>query len=415
MADLRTTLGNAIRTGACTLLDIPDAIDRLVDFPPSGTGILGQLDDFTDGVRDGYRDLICPAPDDNPYAPGLPNPTIPPIPGGQCPVEYDLSFTLSGTRVGTGVPVGPDNRTVRIIGPFEGFVPGNPNLGDFAGGFIWGAAVQAAAIVTFGPTTWQSGAAVLGLPNPTRGGQTTPPGGTQSAFINGNGGGGGFTVENIQVTNVVFTRVDGQPDNCPEQGPPPPPFIDDPIEYDPPTGAPITIAPVIIFNPINIDINNNVRIPVNITYNDVDIQANLNLNIGSIEFNFGNGDGDGGDCCPPPQVPELPPADPEPEPPPATEERIAGVIVTVTQVSDDANFTEVFVPNGPSLFFPDLGLVIFRVRTENVLSWLAPVRIQNRRQFIPVNWREGAVDVVAQAREGANLTLTVVYDDYNQV
>lgn len=371
MASLRDTLENAIRTGACTLLDIPDAVDRLVDFGPNGTGILGQLDDFTDGVRNGYRDAICPSPSDNPYSPNLPTPVLPGATEGNCPVTYIGRITYNSDRfgnpaLGTGLINGPGARA-RVVGDTVG-QPQQLQLFNDAGNVL--------NVVNFVPAT---------------------PG------------------ELITIVSTEFVRQDGQPDNCPEAGPFPPPRIEEPITYEPPTGSPITITPIFNFNPIRVTVNNNVIIPVAVAYADVDITANLNLNIGRVEFNFGGGNGDGGDCCLPPNLPELPPADPDDPGPPSQEQRISAVIITVTSISDDTNVTQFQFPSGPSVFFPDLGLITFRVRIDDVLSWTAPIRIQYRRQLIPVPWPDGAVDVAGLNRPGVNFTITTVFDDYAQL
>lgn len=369
MADLRTTLENAARTGAATLLDIPDAIDRLVDFPDDGFGILGQLDDFTDGVRAGFRDLLTPDPDGNPYTPGLPTPNLPGPPMGNCPVTYTGTVRFNSDRFGN-----PDQRTGFVNGPGAiARVVGNTvgqnqqlQLTNDAGNII--------TLISFTPQTQG---------------------------------------ELMEIVSAEFVPRDGSPDSCPGATPPPPPFIDDPVTYDPPTGPPITITPIITFNPITVNFNNTTIIPIGIMYNDVDIKANLNLNLGGVEFNFGGGGG-GSDCCLPPQLPELPPSEPDPEPDPDNVSKISGVIVTVTSISPDANFTAFQMPQGPTIYFPDLGLISFRVRIDGVLSWTAPIRIQNRRQIIPVPWADGAVDVAGLSRPGVNFTITTVFDDFAQ-
>lgn len=415
MADLRTTLSNAARTGAATLLDIPDAIDRLVDFPDNGFGILGQLDDFTDGARAAFRDLLTPDPDGNPYGPGLPTPTIPPqqpAPPGQCPGE---AYSVSATATAVGNNGVPDDgaATVSVVGPvFAAFVGlDQPSPSSSA---------------IFGVLYIASQDVINSIQNPSNAR-------VQRLLNSGNAPDGFFEApdrrltawslgisifgpnEQITASSVNITRQDGLPDDCGVEPPPEPPFIDDPVTYDPPTGPPITISPVLTFNPIRITVNNTAIIPIGIVYNDVDITANLNLNIGSVEFNFGGGNGGGGDCCLPPQLPELPPADPDPEPDPGNESRISGVIITVTDISSDANFTAFQMPQGPTIYFPDLGLISFRVRIDGILSWTAPIRIQNRRQIIPVPWPEGAVDVAGLSRPGVNFTITVIYDDIAQL
>lgn len=365
VASYRETLEGAVRSAACRVLGVADGIDRVLDVPERPFPLLGAADDYTDGVREFYRESICPDPASDPYpAPG-PTPIFPGPEQGNCPTGYNGTVVFSSSRFGQGV-----TRTRGIPGP----------------GARWR---------VVGDTVGQN--QQLQLINDA---------GTVLPEIS-------FTPadedELIVIDSQEFARIDGLPDDCPEAAPPGPPRVEDPITYDPPTGPPVTISPVITFPPVVIDRSNNLIVPVIVAYANVRVTANLNLNVGSINFNFGRGSGGGKDCCPPPQIPGTPPTDPDGTPPPAEDVVIQGVIITVTQLNATAPATRVLNPNGPNAYFPDLGLVWFRVRVDRTLPWLPPIKIQGTFTLIRCPWPEGAVDVSAIAREGVNFTITLVY------
>ena len=366
MVGLRETLENAVRAAACSALGVADGLDRILNVPSRPFPLLGQLDDYTDAARDFYRDAVCPSPADNPYPPGGPTPIIPPNLGGQCPgvrynVSYEVDFPLGGN---------PNNT---VIGGLQNLV-----------GPITGIRVQATNNVSQ---------------------VVVEHGGTETNGI--------FeTNSSANYQNPRFTaisRTDGSPDECPENVPEPP-RVEDPIEYDPPDGgAPIQITPIITLPPVIISPTNNLIIPVGIAYANVRITAALNLNIGSVSFNFGGGSGGDKDCCLPPAPPDMPPADPDNPGPPADISVIQAVLITTTDIDQDTNVTEVFNDGGPSLFFPDIASVVFRVRAANVLPYLNPIKVQTRYALIECPYSQGAVDFSVVPRPGVTLTATPIY------
>ncbi len=137
-----------------------------------------------------------------------------PQPGGlgQCSDSYTLSVTFNGTRVSTNAFLGPFTRTTATAtGPITGIVGVNPNLGSLQGGYVWGVRFRAGNLTG---ASWPSGVYVS--PNSSLGVQlgvsATDP--YKTGFLSGNGGGGGFIVNPINITNVSYTRLNGQADNC---------------------------------------------------------------------------------------------------------------------------------------------------------------------------------------------------------
>lgn len=363
--DFRSAVGGAARTALCQLLDIPDAIDGLVDFDVPGLPALGAIDDFSDGARRGARNLLCPSPDDNPFPPGLPNPVVPPAPGGQCPgVRYDVVYEVDFPN--------PQNPVTGIIGGFQNL------LGPIEGIRVDNFGTTSQVVVT------ANGQDEFGIVETSSAANYTNP----------------------RFTSI--TRTDGSPDECPENTPPPP-FIEDPFPYDPPEGPPITITPTITFGPFNIGSNNTVIAPVTVVDTDFNLGLNININTGDITFDFGDGDPNGEKCCLPPVIEVPPPPDPEPDPEPDSDVRIVGVIVTATTVPPTSGATVVGGGTGPDKYFPDIGLVQFRVRVNGVEAWLPPIKIQNRRQLIQCPWPEGAIRVSVDPRPGVGLTGTEVF------
>lgn len=392
MVDYRSALENAIRAGACKLLSIPDAIDNLLDIPESDYNILGHLDNFTDSARGFYRKLICPSSADNPYD-GLPDPSFPPPAGGQCPgVDYIVEATakVAFYRRGVDEPEEYEAYYRSRPGPSSVVIMQGP-LGDFVKPFQ-----RTGGIRLYGPP--------LVLNDGSSSGQTGFEAIGNSVNTTNRTGGNNEIISAV-ITSV--TRIDGQPDVCEEQITPPP-FINDPISYEGPEGDNVVVSPKISFNPVVISPSGKLTIPVNILLNNNNLDANFNLNTGDISFELGGGDSDKSDCCLPPQLPEEPPMEDDDPPPPEEETIIQGVVV-VCSLNSDLRATEVAQENIPDLYFPDLGSVVFRVKLGNSFFWLAPQKINLRRQFVICPWERGAVSVRVSQRSGVNISHKPVY------
>ena len=371
MSDFRTSLVNAARQAAANTLGIADGLDELLDVPNDRFPFLGALDDWTDRARAGIRDLLEPDPGNAAYPPGGGQPTFPGPAPGQCPVNYTATYSWIDPIFGSGVQTFTQN----ILGPNVRMDLGGTELGQIA-------LIRVVSDVAQGQV--QRSYQIT---------EERPP---------------------IQLVSFSAVRADGQPDVCPEQGPPLPPFVDDPITYDPPSGPPITITPRFEFFPIDLDINGNLSLPISVTTVDADFNMSVNLNTGDTSFNFGFGSGGGSACCPPPATQTDPPESLEPEPEPEEELIITGVIATITQIPDNAVPTRVPTQGGYELLFPDAGLAIFRLKIDDSLSWSSPIRIQRKSQFIPAPEGATAIDCDLVARPGIDITLTKVYATITQ-
>ena len=360
MVGLRETLVRSARASACAVMRISDGLDNLLDVPNRPFPLAGQLDDYTDAARGLYRDLICPEPSENPYGAGGPPATIPAQEPGLCPVGYEWFFTFGNTSGIGGPPPGTPQGPFGNLGPLGDFFDSNGTIRMFVEGG------QSSVLIA------NSGSVAVNMPE-----------------------------------RVMVTRQDGQPDVCPEEPgvpPTPPPFTEAPVTYDDVDGNPIVIVPRFEFDPVIVSPTNDFNLPFNLTYNNFRIKGVVNLNLGGVKFNFGGGSGVDNDCCLP-STPENPtPPDPEGEPDPTDENRIVGVVVTTTDIGQDANITVVQNPNGPNYHFPDLALVTFRVNIDGSFYWLAPQKVQIRQQVVPVLWDGGAVAVSVVSRPGVTLT-----------
>jgi len=113
------------------------------------------------------------------------------------------------------------------------------------------------------------------------------------------------------------------------------------------------------------------------------------------------------DSAPPPPPPDVP--DP-PAPPKKTDPVIVGALVTAAGVEGSANISTLGQQENPDVWFPDLGLVSFLIRTEfGSFGWTEDIRVKNKRQFIPCPWSRGAVKVQGTPRLGVTWTVTPVY------
>lgn len=221
----------------------------------------------------------------------------------------------------------------------------------------------------------------------------------------------------VQFAVLQVTNQDNPDDDCgdPAPYPPdtnPPADVPRPINFDPGGGgAPITFNPTFSFD---IGLNG----PVLRVGDD---NVNFDFDFGGVDINFpGVGGGGAPDPCPPaapeeyipdpttpvqPPPPDEPPAPPDP---PEGEETIRGVYVTVS--GGLGGSTQVLSVNGGApAYFPDLGLISFRVRSpDGQLGYLPPVRVQHRQSYIEVDSVFGAVEVSSTPRPGLSFDIREV-------
>lgn len=388
MASLRDAVGQAVTSTACTLLGAAGTYARnfegILDAIAPGEGL--PVASPASGVSAAYG-LLC-----NRTPPPLQNP--PPFTGGQCAgVLYDVTYSYdfrSGIATAPPGTVTPNTGTSRVTGKVNGVRANNSEF------------------LAFGELLTDGG--------------TVNIGGGSSGFSNN------VRVENERITNIV--RVGGAPDNCGD--PPPPPVTPDPdptsddvdITYDNDEGDTITNNFNITFGSAFIDIDSQINIPVRITNNDdsdFTINANLNFNTGNLNFYVGNpafppGSGTppkdsykpGGDL--PPVPPSVTTPIPVPFPPDGeanTQDIIAAVMVTVSEVSPD--ITQIFQGENPDIFAPNLGYISFAIPVGTSSAWTTDIPVKNLRHFIPCPWDSGAIDVKGTPRPGVSWDITPIY------
>lgn len=229
---------------------------------------------------------------------------------------------------------------------------------------------------------------------------------------------------------VSFSRCDGQPDECGEPTPEPVPpgynIFDIDINYTDNSNVDIQLDTRINIRGPIIDINNQVKIPIRISIDDINIGSNneytayLNISTGGIEFNIGGDFGydDRGGDRPGDKIPEREPPPPrgddgspdvEEEDDPTQAKTIIGVICITNAVGEriGAIFNE---RPAPDIWVPYLGWVIFRVRVgASSSALLKHIPINLLREFIPVPWEDGAISYEVVTPNGATIEHIPVY------
>ena len=147
-----------------------------------------------------------------------------------------------------------------------------------------------------------------------------------------------------------------------------------------------------------------------------DTRVDFNLNTGDfvvtpqlphpVDFDFDVDFGDGQLPPPPPDVPNPE----EPPPKPEIEPVIRGVVVTTLSVANGLNIGVLNQGDNPDVYFPDLGLVSFLIRTRyGGSAWTTDIKVKNKRQFIECPWTGGAISVRATPRAGVQFDVKAVY------
>lgn len=395
MATFLEALQQVTRTFVCSSIDSAAALYREL---PGGTQ--GDFTKIALSFGSYVSRLFCnkepPPPPDG-------------VDGGQCPVDYEVISTIRRTNAE---------------------VPGNNQ--EFTGlGVVARGPIQGLTFVTSGEgdqTTTDvflvHSAAGPGLPTTTRIGGFNV--GTPGDKVSG------------EITSI--TRVDGLPDNCGNTPPTIDPYDPDDfrtitnITYTNNDGIDVTIPVGLLIAPVFVDADVNLNIPVKVSFDpefnfdptfNYDIQLDINVGTGDItprppvprgdtpprlppppdfDFDFPNGI-DNPAPPSPPDVPDAPPAQPDPE----RTAVIRGAIVTVTEIDEPNTVGILFQGNNPDVYYPDLGLVSFQIRTRNGTAWTTDIKVKNKRQLIACEWGGGAIAVQATPRLGVQLNVTPVY------
>lgn len=343
----------------------------------------GTFTPFLGGIPNLWRRALCDT--------DAPPPASPPFTGGQCQAAYNIVVTWAGSGGAEGQPC--QNRNGSGNGSAQGPV-------SFAGITRLPVGNGFRLVANFRD---RFGAA-LSI--------------STSLFSDACGGG--------SITNIQFTRVDGQPDNC---GNPPivyppltPPDVTIPrdIPYTNSDGVDVTIPVVFVFARAQLDVNANVTIPFTLNLTPtLNITGNLNVD-GTVNFNFGGGtattlpkDPRKDDCGDIPGSDGPVPTDPTdseqpPEPDRDREEVIKGVLVTVTALSNE-RASLIVQSDNPDIYAPSLGHVQFLCRVgDTSAAWTSDQPVKNRRNLIPCPWSDGAIAVRGTPQPGVTWTLTPI-------
>lgn len=396
MATFREALVNAARNAACSYLDGFGSFLRL---PTSQLG--GAIPVLiTEMLRQQASRLIC-------------NRETPPrdsdFEGGQCPVLYKITWTMAADNIISNPPrtdfLGPTD--VFLYGKIGGTRIAPPESG---GNLVFGKIIHGTA------------------QNP-------------DARIETNAG--GFDVdsyENIRFTQFDVATADGSPDECGNAPPNVPDYNKDDytfntdIVYTNNDGVDITVPVVGILGQVFIDADANFKIPLTFTFSPnfafnpqfkFDTRIDFNLNTGDFVVNPPVPTGNTPPELPPPvdfdfdidfdngELPPPPPDVPDPEVPPdepGIEPVIRGVVVTTTFIPEGINVGVLDQNENPDVYFPDLGLVSFLIRTRyGGSAWTTDIKVKNKRQFIECPWTGGAILVRSTPRSGVQFDVRPVY------
>lgn len=313
------------------------------------------------------------------------NPEPAPFDGGQCPVVYDVTCTLTGVSRTSDQPISEQCGPIGVLGPVSGVVSGSENDGCQA------------------------------IVNSASG--STPFGGFGNS-------------KNCKVQNVVVIRRDGQADNCGSLPDPPPSFPDAGIPLPPQAlgytdgaGNPQTETLTPTIKLPKIDVSGNITVPVSFKGVDVNFIANINVNTGDININLGDdngdplGDGSGGGKGGTEGTKPIPPSPiggTDGNPPKEDEDRevIVGVIVTVSGTIAGRGITLIAQDDNPDIWAPNLGFVSFlcKVGKTGSAAWTEDIPVKNVRHLIACPWERGAIEVKGTPRAGLSWDLTPVKD-----
>lgn len=385
MSNYSQALADAVRSGACQVLGVPeyinDALDRISFFP------------FTEARRaipDFWRNMLCDRPG--------PSPNPPLFTGGQCSARYRLTGSVfaypNQQCIGNDQPFdfgnwwGPITNVSLVI---EGTFPNGRNY--------------ALQFTSFGNLSFPKS-----IPE------------TTELFV-----GSSFNeCPAVSLTQFTPTRTDGLPDNC---GNPPPDY--EPVEpgdvtvnseftYNDFSGAQITVPIVLIYARANIDARANITIPFTANINgELNVTGNLNLD-GTVDIDIGTAGGGGApkdprkspcdDIALPTETPPEDPTDSEQpnQPDRDREETIIGALVTVTALSNERAST-IIQEDNPDIYAPSLGHVQFLCRVgDTSAAWTSDQPVKNRRNLIPCPWPTGAIAVRGTPQPGVTWTITPV-------
>lgn len=204
-------------------------------------------------------------------------------------------------------------------------------------------------------------------------------------------------------TNIRLVRLDGLPDNCGPEAPPPEPLSDGDRTYD--IDIDNSTGPILFLPPV-LNINGDLSVPFNFDVGELNLSGTVELNTGDITLNFGGQPTDSNA----PKVPtpdDNPPPGEDDNPEPEKQANIIGVIVISSRTAD-VSATE--IPGGaiPNIFVPRIASVAFKVRIGNKGHWTTDLPVKSRNAYIPCPGEIDAIEVAALVEKGWSSVLVPV-------
>lgn len=348
----RENLDTAIRNTACSYFNNSR---RLLDY---STGLLnrapvplGSINNGSYGLVNAGQGFFCDRP---PF-----EPVQPPFSGGQCPIDYRIRATA--TRLVNGQVAAEEdiqNGSQFFRGPIEAvfLTEGNQDI------------------------------------------RVRHDGGRVTDLASGDPQ--NVTYENLR--DIVVSPKRGT-DDCGDIEPPgiypPPPERTNPLP--PPFEGGDTIINRPIFNN-----NGDVLIPITINGPNFNVNATLNLIKNEINYNFG-GLPPESECCDKvpvpitPDAPQLPPFEPDPEPP----IEIIGAVVTTTNIENMRGLTTIFQNGNPDIVVPALGYINFKIKVGDTFAWTTDIAIKNEQQYVENPSSFPAIDVAGTPYGGVTWSI----------
>lgn len=394
--DFSESLVSAARSIICSYLDGPAAFLRYIPAPLGGLSTTALLE----SLRSNLSRRLC-----NRETPNRPAQ----FEGGQCPDLYRVSAQFSYNVIGANPPRREQSSVLvsEVLGPLRGLSPR-----------------------TFGPPNNVTEFVLLHAPTPA------PLGPSETVMFTFSTIGG----DDPQIDFLSVINLDNPADDCGNAPPPRPPYLpgdysgDVDITYVNNDGIDVTIPVGFVVGLAYIDADLNLNVPVTFTFSPnfnfnptfkFDIDVNFNFNTGDFNFTPPRPEGDPPPRLPPPpdfdfdfdfETPPAPPpppdvpTDPDSDDPPPIARVIRGALVTVDSIDEDITVGTLFQDDNPDVWFPDLGIISFEIRTRlGGSGWSEDIRVKNRRQFITCPWPGGALRVRGTPRSGVQFSILPVY------
>lgn len=389
------SLAEATQDGICTLIDGFGRFSELM----KRTGI-APGSQFSVNYWRALSRRVC-----NKEQPG----EDPPIEGGQCPVQYNVTVTWTRST-GFSCTMAPQSVLRTVWGPITGLSIENLEPDEPVN------------------PSWRIELTCFGNgPTPT----AQPVKVLVSQFTNA-----GDSCPDPEIQDVSIARVDGLPDDCPGYIPPNPPppgwnnIIINNFTWVNNEGDVINEGDLgLIFGFAYFNDSFDLDVPIKVDVGGINFNGTFNFDRGAFEFDFSrdiinnNGppglrppDGPGGDA--PPSLPGAPDSPDDIEPDPDVREdddnedgedegesRIVALRVVVTAVNNESIGTFIQRSN-PDIAIPNYGYVQFFIPTgEGEGGWTADIPIKNANHFVPCPWPEGATNARGTARQGVSWTI----------